>query len=164
MRDAAAGIVRLGLTFDLVLTSPLTRCAQTAEIVGGALGRVAVADDRLRPGLDVDALIDLLLEHPATGSMLVCGHQPDLTLVTSDLVSGGLVEFKKGSLAVIDLDEPRARAGVRAAVRRHRVAARRPAPARLGGRTRGDRGRLGTLSRTRSPWSPLRRGSSSATG
>ena len=111
MRDAAEGIVRLGFAFDAVLTSPLTRCLQTAEIIGAALGRAAVADDRLRPGLDVDALIDLLLEHPEAGSVLMCGHQPDLTLVTSDLVSGGLVEFKKGSLAVIDLDEPRARAG-----------------------------------------------------
>jgi phosphohistidine phosphatase len=112
MRDAAAGIVRLGLTFDVVLTSPLTRCVQTVEIVGDALGRVAVPDNRLRPGLDVDALVDLLVEHPEAESVLVCGHQPDLTLVTSDLVSGGLAEFKKGSLAVIELDEPRARAGV----------------------------------------------------
>lgn len=112
MRDAAAGIVRLGLTFDAVLTSPLTRCRQTAEIVAGALGRVAVSDDRLRPGLDVDALIDLLLEYPEAESVLVCGHQPDLTLVTSDLVSGGLVEFKKGSLALVELDELRPRGGV----------------------------------------------------
>ena len=112
MRDAAAGIVRLGLTFDVVLTSPLARCVQTAEIVSAALGRAAVPDDRLRPGLDVHALIDLLLERPEAESVLVCGHQPDLTLVTSDLVSGGVMEFKKGSLAVIELDEPRARAGV----------------------------------------------------
>jgi phosphohistidine phosphatase len=112
MRDAAAGIVRLGLTFDVVLTSPLARCVQTAEIVSAALGRAAVPDDRLRPGLDVHTLIDLLLERPEAESVLVCGHQPDLTLVTSDLVSGGVMEFKKGSLAVIELDEPRARAGV----------------------------------------------------
>ena len=116
MRDAAAGIVRLGLTFELVLTSPLTRCVQTAELVGDALGQAPVVDERLRPGMDVDALIDVLLEHPDVESVLVCGHQPDLTLVVSDLVSGGLAEFKKGSLALIDLDEPRARAGVLAAL------------------------------------------------
>lgn len=116
MRDAAAGIVRLGLTFELVLTSPLTRCVQTAELVGDALGQAPVVDERLRPGMDVDALIDVLLEHPDAESVLVCGHQPDLTLVVSDLVSGGLAEFKKGTLALIDLDEPRARAGVLAAL------------------------------------------------
>ncbi len=112
MRDAAAGMVRLGLAFELVLTSPLTRCVQTAEIVGDALGQGPVVDERLRPGLDVDALIDVLLEHPDAESVLVCGHQPDLTLVASDLISGGLAEFKKGSLALIELEEPRARAGV----------------------------------------------------
>jgi phosphohistidine phosphatase SixA len=39
--------------------------------------------------------------------VLVCGHQPDLSVVVAELTGGGLVEFKKGALAVLDVDAPR---------------------------------------------------------
>src|SRR5262245_64180072 len=37
MRKAAKGVRRLGIAFDAVLTSPLLRARQTAEIVANAL-------------------------------------------------------------------------------------------------------------------------------
>lgn len=112
MRAAAAGIARLGLAFDEVVASPLVRCAQTAEIVCDVLGGVPRRDPRLAPGLAVDALLDVVLEHPEADAILICGHQPDLSNVTNDLLGGGWVEFKKGALALIELDEPRVRGGV----------------------------------------------------
>ena len=112
MERAARGIVALDLRFDAVVTSPLVRCHQTAEIVGAAIGVTPRTDARLRPGMGIDDLVGLLLEHELTASVLVCGHQPDLSYVTADLVAGGDVEFKKGALALIDLDVPRPRAGV----------------------------------------------------
>ena len=102
MRAAANGIAHLGLDFDAVLTSPLTRCLQTAEIVGNALQTAPLVDPRLRPGLHIGGLIGLLLEHSEAPAVLVCGHQPDLSTVTADL-TGGCVEFKKGSLALIEI-------------------------------------------------------------
>lgn len=112
MQAAARGIVRLGLRFDAVVTSPLTRCRQTAEIICGAVGGEPKEDSRLTPGMDADALMFLLMEYPLGASVLICGHQPDLSNVTADLVSGGSVEFKKGGLALIDLEVPRTGAGV----------------------------------------------------
>lgn len=112
MRLAAQGMARLGLEFDAVVTSPLTRCAQTADIVCDVLGGTARADERLKPGMAADALVFLLMEQPLDASILVCGHQPDLSHATAELVSGGAVEFKKGGLALIDLDVPRAGAGI----------------------------------------------------
>jgi len=111
MSAAAAGIARLGLAVDALVTSPLTRCAQTARIVGDAIGLAPVPDERLRPGLDVARLIDVVLEHPEAETLLVCGHQPDLSNVAADL-TGGWIELKKGALAVIDLEAPRPRAGL----------------------------------------------------
>ena len=111
MQAAAAGIARLDLGFEAVVTSPLTRCVQTAEIVGATLGLSPRPDPRLRPGLHAAALIDLALEYPETEAMLVCGHQPDLGTVTSDLVSGGWIEFKKGALALVELPVLREHAG-----------------------------------------------------
>ena len=111
MQAAAAGIARLDLGFGAVVTSPLTRCVQTAEIVGAALGLSPRPDPRIRPGLNVAALIDVALEFPETEAMLVCGHQPDLSTVTADLVSGGWIEFKKGALALVELPILREHAG-----------------------------------------------------
>lgn len=110
MERAARGIARLELGFVAVRSSPLVRCMQTAEIVAAALGVPTQSDRRLEPGLDVGALIDLLLEHPA-GPLLVCGHEPDMSTVTAELVGGGWFAFKKGALAVVQLDEPRPRRG-----------------------------------------------------
>jgi phosphohistidine phosphatase SixA len=111
MSSAAAGITRLGFTFDAIVASPLVRCAQTAEIVGAELGVPPALDERLRPGFDIARLCDIVLEHPEAEAILLCGHQPDLSNVTWDL-TGGWVGFKKGALAMIELDEPRPRAGV----------------------------------------------------
>ncbi len=111
MVAAATGIARLGLDIDRILTSPLIRCVQTAEIVGTAVGITPRVDEWLRPGLTADRLINVLFNHPDASTMLVCGHQPDLSYVTSELVGGGDVEFKKGALAVIDLTELRSNGG-----------------------------------------------------
>ncbi len=108
----ARGIQHLGVAFDLVLASPLARCDETAQIVSEAIGVRMQTDERLRPGMEVDGLLDVLFEHPDSEAVLVCGHQPDMSLVTSDLIAGGDMEFKKGALAIVDLTEMRARGGI----------------------------------------------------
>lgn len=111
MQAAATGIARLDLGFEAIVTSPLTRCLQTAEIVGAVLGIAPRVAPPLRPGLHVHSLISLLLEYPEAEAVLVCGHQPDLSTVTADLIAGGWVEFKKGALALIELPVLREHAG-----------------------------------------------------
>src|SRR5215469_14985125 len=49
LRKVARGLVRLGASFDVILTSPLVRARQTAEIV-------AAAFDHRAPIVNVDAL------------------------------------------------------------------------------------------------------------
>lgn len=106
MRLASEGLKRLTLGVEEIISSPLVRCVQTAAIVGSALGLDATEDARLRPGTDLDAVADLLLEHPDTETILLCGHQPDMSQLVFDL-TGGSVVFKKGTLAVIDVTTPR---------------------------------------------------------
>jgi phosphohistidine phosphatase len=107
MRRAARGMRRLGVEAGTVLTSPLVRCRQTAEIVCEELGGSPEDDDRLRPGLELDELENVLIDHPGDGPILICGHQPDLSLLVAALTGGGLADFRKGTLAVLDLDAPR---------------------------------------------------------
>jgi phosphohistidine phosphatase len=106
-QKAAASLAGIGLRIELVLTSPLARAMTTAAIVGAALKppRQPVADDRLSPGFDSDALDELLDEHEGTESILLVGHEPDLGLVVGELVSCARIEFKKGALALVEIDE-----------------------------------------------------------
>lgn len=107
MRAAAAGMRALGIAPDLVLTSPLVRCRQTAEVICEALGGTPVEDPRLRPGMRLGDFEDALLEHADAQAPMVCGHEPDLSQIVAELTGGGVVDFKKGSLAVLDVESPR---------------------------------------------------------
>lgn len=107
---AARGVLRLDLGIREIISSPLVRCAQTARIVGDALGIAPALDDRLRPGCELDAVADLLLEHPGSECVLLCGHQPDMSGLVAEL-TGGMAEFRKGTLAVIEADALRSRGG-----------------------------------------------------
>jgi phosphohistidine phosphatase SixA len=106
MQAEARGIERLALGIEGIISSPLVRCVQTATIVADALGIEPAQDRRLRPGADLDAVADLILEHPDTDTILLCGHQPDMSQLVFDL-TGGSVAFKKGTLALMDVTAPR---------------------------------------------------------
>lgn len=111
MEQAALGMRALGIRVDVILTSPLPRCRLTAEIVARAIGGVAHADRRLAPGARLAGVEDLLGEHPDVASALLCGHQPDLSELVAELTGGGLAEFRKGSLAELEVDALRPRGG-----------------------------------------------------
>ncbi len=104
MAVQARGLAALKLgPVDVLLSSPLLRCAQTAGIVGGALGLEPVIEERLSPGARFEEIAEILDDHPDADRVWACGHQPDLSYITLDL-TGGLVEFRKGGVAVIELD------------------------------------------------------------
>jgi phosphohistidine phosphatase len=102
MRWAAAGMASLGLRPEVVLTSPLIRCRETADIVVDAVGGEVVADDRLKPGMGLDELAGAVAIVPEAARVMVCGHQPDLSQVAAELLGGGRVEFQKGALVVLE--------------------------------------------------------------
>lgn len=112
MRAAAAGLARLGVDPAEILTSPLIRCRQTAQIVADALGLDGPREDeRLRPGANLDAVLDLIVERADADELLICGHEPDCSQIVADLVGGGDIEMRKGSVARIELSAPRPRGG-----------------------------------------------------
>ena len=112
MRAAARGMRALGLAPAEVLTSPLPRCLETAEIAGAALGAEVHRDARLAPGMGLELLLEVLAERGWAGELMLCGHQPDLSRAVADLTGGGDVEMRKGSLALLQLDAPRASGAV----------------------------------------------------
>ena len=108
LRDAAAAMKKLELSFDLILSSPFARAKQTAEIVAGELKlkKQLKFSDELAPGGSSKALIQELIGlEPATEDVLLVGHEPSLSRLISLLVSGGTVgtiEMKKGGLCKLE--------------------------------------------------------------
>jgi phosphohistidine phosphatase len=113
MRESAAGIAELIDRPSLILTSPLIRARQTAEIAAKALGcrdRVLTCD-LLKPGAKVDEVRKELAARAGEGaeSVMLVGHEPDMGEIASALIgaTGSVVEFKKGSLCAIHLNDER---------------------------------------------------------
>src|SRR5262245_32577571 len=111
MRSAAEGIARSIDPPDVILSSPLVRAMQTAKLAAAALGckdRIETSE-LLRPGATADVLRPLLSARATAGAqqVMLVGHEPDLGEIASELIgsSGAAVEFKKGSLCAIQLEE-----------------------------------------------------------
>jgi len=108
MRKAARGLSRLGVVFDIVLTSPLVRARQTAEIVAGGLApRPSLVNiESLAPDAGYAALMVDLEKHARKPRIALVGHEPDIGELAARLVgSRRAIEFKKGAICRIDLDE-----------------------------------------------------------
>jgi phosphohistidine phosphatase len=98
-------ISKLDLGLDLILTSPLTRAYQTAEIVAehlGYLDRMEI-DDRVSPGFGRADVAEIINDYPQAESIMFVGHEPDFSMTIESLIGGGSIVCKKGSLARVDL-------------------------------------------------------------
>jgi phosphohistidine phosphatase len=105
MEAEAEAFERLKLKLDLILSSPLVRAKQTAEIVAKRLGlkkRLIVAEP-LASGCDLERLRHLLAQHSGSERILLVGHEPDFSSMVGELIGGGAasVEIKKASLAAL---------------------------------------------------------------
>ncbi len=116
MREEARGMQKLGLAFDLIFTSPYLRTRQTAQAVAEvyefdadsiisieslAAGRPFAHPPYRKPEVFTDiGAYDFQ-------KALVVGHMPDMSEMTSFLLTGATTthfEFKKGSLCLIEVD------------------------------------------------------------
>lgn len=100
-------LVRRGCAPELVATSPLVRCRQTAELVVKALkGKPRlVARDELQPGSNLEAMLAwTAAEASACPEIAWVGHAPDVELMTAALIGdpGCHIRFAKGAVAAIE--------------------------------------------------------------
>jgi len=115
LRLEAGALAALGVSFDRVLTSPLVRARQTAEIIAeAASGKVPVATlPALAPGGTHAQVLEELGRHGAHKRIALVGHEPGIGELAGRLL--GLpspVEFKKGAICRIDVETlPPARPG-----------------------------------------------------
>ncbi|HEX5216922.1 MAG TPA: phosphohistidine phosphatase SixA [Vicinamibacterales bacterium] len=108
MRRAAKGLVAAGVKVDLVLSSPLVRARQTAEIVAAAFKRPPkiVEASELAPDQSAEAVVELLARQKRGRAFALVGHEPDLGQLAAWLVGAARpFPFKKGGTARIDVDD-----------------------------------------------------------
>ena len=113
MRRIAKSITALEYSFDVILTSPFRRAKETAGIVADVLRlkkRVRILP-ALAAGEPTKKLVEALQDHLNTfESVLIVGHEPDLSSLISHLVSGGprmALNFKKGGLCKLTVSSLR---------------------------------------------------------
>ena len=107
LRKEAKGFVRLGMTFDVVLTSPLVRARQTADIVAAVFNArpPIITIDSLSPGGSTQSVLNDLEAHSRRAQIAIVGHEPGLGELAARLA--GLkraLQFKKGAVCRIDVE------------------------------------------------------------
>ncbi len=102
MHEVAAFLVRLKVRPDLILTSPLPRASQTAEIAAEHLDVKCREDQRLAPGFGATELEQIINKH-SVESLMIVGHEPDFTETISSL-TGASLKLSKAGVGLVDVD------------------------------------------------------------
>lgn len=106
-RETAELLAREGVRVDAILSSPLARAVQTAEILAhglGFTGEVAVRRE-LEPGFGPEALPALLAELRGHRTVALVGHEPGLGETATRLLGAEPpVALKKGAVLAVKVD------------------------------------------------------------
>jgi phosphohistidine phosphatase len=97
------GLQQLVTKIDLVVTSPLLRARQTAELVVEKIPAPLQEISTLAPGGDFQEITRWLGRQKA-GVMLLVGHEPDLGALASWYLTGSeesFITLKKGGVVVL---------------------------------------------------------------
>lgn len=114
MEREARAIEGLSLGLDVIVTSPLLRAKQTAEIVAARLKLRdgVVEDERLAGGFDVDRCRALLADHADADAVMLVGHEPNFSITVGGLIGDASVEVKKGAIAGVEFAGSASRRGM----------------------------------------------------
>ena len=111
-KQLAEALEQMQVSFDAILSSPLVRARETAEIIARELkftGKVDVTE-YLTPFGSMENLVrQLTMLRPTPRNVLLAGHEPYLSGFISLLCIGGPgmgLEMKKGALCRLDVPAP----------------------------------------------------------
>jgi phosphohistidine phosphatase len=107
LRKQAKALAALGLELDQIISSPLVRTKQTAEILAqGLTSRPPIAlSDALAPAGTPAAVFEELAKHMRKGRIALVGHEPNIGELAARLIGArSPMEFKKGAICRIDFE------------------------------------------------------------
>jgi phosphohistidine phosphatase len=102
MHEVGKFLDRIKARPKVMLTSPLPRAAQTAEIAAEHLKVKCRQDKLLVPGFGVREL-EQLFEKYTEESLMLVGHEPDFTGTIAAL-TGASLKLSKAGIALVDVD------------------------------------------------------------
>jgi phosphohistidine phosphatase len=102
MKRVVKFLEHLKFSADAILTSPLPRASQTAEIAAARLGIELKTESALAHGFNVERLRRLLGKADAHCIMIV-GHEPEFSEVIKEL-TGGEVKLSKAGVALLEVN------------------------------------------------------------
>jgi len=110
MKKIAAAMSRIGVEVDLVLSSPYVRAKDTAILAHERMGKQSRLEfsDALASGQDAKHILaELKQRFQKTRSIMIVGHEPDLSSLIGRITSLGRLrlEMKKAGLAKIEITE-----------------------------------------------------------
>jgi phosphohistidine phosphatase len=109
VRQVASSLRGLDLEFDIIISSPLVRAEQTAEIlINQGLSEVLGIQPDLAPGGNLEQWVqwlkDYQAQHPQAQSMAVVGHEPGLSTWTEMLLFNQVfqrLQLKKAGIIAV---------------------------------------------------------------
>jgi phosphohistidine phosphatase len=110
MRLAAAGLRSLGYIPDLLLSSPLIRAVQTAEILLQTFGaglEMKISATLAPSGNRQDLYREIARYERKLDSLMIVGHQPSLGEIAGEIAWGSAaawVDLKKGGACAIEIE------------------------------------------------------------
>ena len=102
MHQVGAFLANLSVKPDIVVTSPLPRASQTAEIAARYVDSKCLEDELLAPGFGRSELQKLLKKRTPESVMLV-GHEPDFSKTVGNL-TGAIIKLAKAGIALVETD------------------------------------------------------------
>jgi phosphohistidine phosphatase len=105
-REAAKGLTDLVDRPDALLTSPLLRARQTAELAAAAWGQVEPKETPALAGGTFEEQAAVLDRYPRDATVAVVGHEPHLSALLARLLGSrhdDRLAFKKGGAALVDV-------------------------------------------------------------
>lgn len=101
----ARTIADLKLDLERIITSPLVRARETAEIVAGELDLrdALIEDPRIDIGFSTERLASVLRDHRDASAIMLVGHEPSMSAVIGEVIGGGNIDFKKGAVACVEI-------------------------------------------------------------
>ena len=104
LKGAASIWKRLKLRPEVILTSPLVRAVQTAEMARAALEVKTdpETDDRLQPGATWAAMAQAIADHHEAARVMFVGHNPDFESAIEVLSGAGAVRLRPGGVACLE--------------------------------------------------------------
>ncbi len=107
-RASGRGLARLVGDVTCIVTSPYERALGTANVLADVFG-IDLVDtlDALRSGASTRGMLAEIARRPATGRLVVVGHEPDLGVLAAHMTGARTaLALKKAGACAIEFDGP----------------------------------------------------------